>query len=714
MKKNALISFFIILNLLNFCCAKQTKQISFSKDGDGYLWFKNSKIQLKIDNTMGIKVFYNNGNELLSITKDKSISPEIPPSHFLIINGKEVSNFEIKSSKLKNINTTFGKGKRLSLKGKETDNRIEKELIIELYENYPDIALTKASYKNNGDNEIVIDKAYSNYFIVDESLVNPPDKIRGFWTFQGAAYLWGQDFAFKLPERFSRENYFGMNNSTTGGGIPLIDIWCDKCGIAVGHIESKPAPVYMPVTEKEDKSVEIAVYDKPEKSIKSKESYNTINTMLIVHSLDFFDALKQYGNIMKNILPPFKEPPELAYKNEWCTWGFRKDFTIEKIYKMIPRLKELEISSVILDDGWFPYYGDWWPLESKFPKGEEDVKQFVKRLHDEGFKVWLWWSPFSAVKEGDMPKMHPDWLIMNEDGNIHRSYDLCPAYPPVIEHHKKLVEKFVRDWDFDGFKLDFTRTNSAPPCYNPKHNHKSPWESYEQVSEVYKIIYETATSIKPDFLIEYCPCGIPPSIYQLPWFHLPVTSDPKIDQITNRVKMYKALYTPYTPVIEECTAVLAGPIYEIIIGTGGVPGTFATVLDEYHKKWLKIYREHMLSKGEYLNLYDIAFDFPEGHVIKKDSSFYYAFYTTPLLGSTKDRIWRFGTEFDSQLKEKPKETKLEIGKFEGKIHLRGLDESKNYSVIDYANNKNLGTIKGSEPYLSVNFDAYLLLKVTPE
>ena len=43
------------------------------------------------------------------------------------------------------------------------------------------------------------------------------------------------------------------------------------------------------------------------------------------------------------------------------------------------------------------------------------------------------------------------------------------------------------------------------------------------------------------------------------------------------------------PVLEEYCGVLAGPAYQLAIGTGGVPGTFSTYLDGYHEKWLKIY-----------------------------------------------------------------------------------------------------------------------------
>ncbi|MFC1557777.1 glycoside hydrolase family 36 protein [candidate division KSB1 bacterium] len=716
MKRLERVFVLILLAIINLHCVKKNTQITFTKENNRYMWFKNSKIQLKIDDSMGIKVFLNYDSGLLSLTRDREKFPKTTPSHFLVIDGKEIKDFKIINSDLTDITTKYGNGKRLTLKGIENNRKIEKELNIELYEDYPNIALTSASYKNTGSEELTIEKSYSNYFRIDESLVNPPNKQKGFWTFQGAAYKWGLDFTFELPDNFSRENYLGINdeNRGVGGGIPLINVWCDKCGIAVGHIEPKPAPVCMPVNTQEDKSVEIAVSEKPEKTLKPGEMYNTVNTILIVHTGDFFNALKPYADIMKQVLPEFKKPPELAYKNEWCTWGFRRDFTVEKIYNLIPRIKELGISSIILDDGWFEFNGDWLPTESKFPNTEEDMKKFVRRLHDEGLKAWLWWTPFSTVKEGEMSKTHADWLIKNKDGKIHSSYDLCPAYQPVKEYHKKLVEKFVGEWDFDGFKLDFARINAAAQCYNPKHNHKSPWESYEQVPDIFRIIYETAASIKPDFLIEYCACSVPPSIYQMSWFHLPVTSDPRIDQITRRTKMYKALFEPSVPVLEEYCGVLEGPIYELIIGCGGVPGTFSTKLDEYHKKWLKIYQEHIPSKGDYLNLYDIGFDFPEGHVIKKGDSLYYAFYTNPWLGMEKQRRWRFGTEFDAQPDEVFEEAEKQIIKFSGKLNLRGLDKSKIYTIYDYANNKDLGTVKGADPYINVEFETYLLLKVTAE
>ena len=98
------------------------------------------------------------------------------------------------------------------------------------------------------------------------------------------------------------------------------------------------------------------------------------------------------------------------------------------------------------------------------------------------------------------------------------------------------------------------------------------------------------------------------------------------------------------------------------------------------EKWLQIYREKMLSKGQYLGqLYDIGFDKPEAHVIAKGERLYYAFYAE---------------------------------RWEGAVELRGLD-SREYAVADYWTGRTLGPVSPSANRLSVSFQKFLLLEATP-
>jgi alpha-galactosidase len=99
------------------------------------------------------------------------------------------------------------------------------------------------------------------------------------------------------------------------------------------------------------------------------------------------------------------------------------------------------------------------------------------------------------------------------------------------------------------------------------------------------------------------------------------------------------------------------------------------------RRWIALYKEKRLPEGGYRGeLYDIAFDRPEAHVVEKDGQLYYAFYADH---------------------------------WDGPIELRGLGRGR-YTVVDYVNGKPLGTVAGSSNRLQVSFTQYLLLEATPE
>jgi alpha-galactosidase len=98
-------------------------------------------------------------------------------------------------------------------------------------------------------------------------------------------------------------------------------------------------------------------------------------------------------------------------------------------------------------------------------------------------------------------------------------------------------------------------------------------------------------------------------------------------------------------------------------------------------KWIGIYKEKMLSRGEYLGaLYDLGFDKPETHAIRRSGSMYYAFYAPE---------WR------------------------GKVALRGLAD-RTYRVTDYGNQKDLGAVRGPSATLEVAFEKHLLIEARPQ
>ena len=100
------------------------------------------------------------------------------------------------------------------------------------------------------------------------------------------------------------------------------------------------------------------------------------------------------------------------------------------------------------------------------------------------------------------------------------------------------------------------------------------------------------------------------------------------------------------------------------------------------KKWVAIYNDKMLSRGEYLNLYDIRFDLPETHVISKDGAMYYAFYAEAWNGE--------------------------------QVELRGLEKGVNYVVTEYTTEEQKTyTVDGSNPYIYPTFERDYLIEVKP-
>jgi alpha-galactosidase len=418
-------------------------------------------------------------------------------------------------------------------------------------------------------------------------------------------------------------------------------------------------------------------------------------------------------------------PSPETYEPFWCGWGYESDFTLNEIYGTLPKIKELGIKWVVIDDRWFDRYGDWNPRKKIFPGGEKQVKEFVDSLHKLGFLVKIWWTPTLAQPESpppggkwpshdpgssDLVKNHPDWLVLD---SLHQHprcprnmYFLNASLPAVQDHVRKLTHKFIADWGFDGHKLDAFWV--VPPSYDSS-TAKHPEDAYSSVPDLIRIIYAESKRLKPYSVTEICNCGTPQDFYQSLFIDQPVVADPtSFTQVRFRVKAFKALWGPQTPVFTdhvEHVATFTDPIVHDVedndkspddfastIGTGGVPGTkftwpkgFPKVTltperEAHWKKWLGIYQDKMLSKGDYLNLYDLAYDLPETHVIRKDSVLYYGMY---------NKDWH------------------------GKVVLKGL-QNRSYTVRDYAANIVLGTVKGPVASLDVNFKNHLLLECIPE
>jgi alpha-galactosidase len=622
-------------------------------------------------------------------------------SEFLSAGDKNYTDFKFTGSSTRVCQDEIGRGKEFSIRGRS--EMLEKEVVITSYDDFPTMLFFKVRYKNIGDNDLNVNGWTSNHYNLSAQAPRKNEPI--FWSYQPGSYGWENDWIQPLNPGFERENYMGMNHVDYGGGTPVVDIWRRDVGLAVGHVEKVPKLVALPVSVSDPTQASMAVVFKTSIKLGKGKILSTFSTFVAVHHGDHFQSLSEYSRFMGRQGFEFRDPPESAYETIWCGWGYEAHFTMEQFYGTFPMVRKLGIDWIVLDYGWDTGVGDYHLDPGKFPNGDADMRKVVNAIHAAGAKAKLWWMPLSVHPCTDMFQNHTGYLLLNEDGSpvfieFWKSFFLCPASEDVQRLTREFVIKAINDWGWDGLKIDGNNLNSVPPCFNPEHNHAYPEESVEKLPEFFKMIYETALSIKPDAVVEICPCGTNYSFYNLRYMNQAVASDPTSSwQIRQKGKTLRALsgskLAYYGDHVELSDG---GKDFASTIGIGGVIGTkfvwpvtskinsesgdinLTPEREKEWARWIGIYKDKMLPLGKYLGeLYDIGFDRPETHAISKGDTMYYAVFAE---------------------------------NFNGDLVLRGL-KTQNYKLMDYVNNKEIGSVSGPEGRIKVFFGKFLLLEAVP-
>jgi len=672
------------------------------------------------------------GNRL---TLDDPVSKREVSNERILVDGKEIRDFvlDLAHAKVSDSSGLLGaRGRKLEISGRSKASPVEETLAVEVYDDFPNLALMRLSLKNVGSGELRLGQVTTQQHRLNAALAEPAAPPYRLWSFQGTSYEWGRDSVRRISRNFSQPNAMGaISPSGAGGGIPVVAFWTASVGVALGHVEALPLVLSLPVKVERDQRIGVSLDLDAQATLRPGEVYSTPRSFVAVYAGDFYEPLALYARVLQRKGRTIPKPNGADYEANWCGWGYRSDVTPAQMLGTIPKLKELNINWATLDYRWFENFGEWEPRRDTFPGVA--IKKLVDEFHQQGIRVQLWWLPLAAGdgreweaigpeettpaarlqqrKVAQVVREHPDWLILDRSGKHARLFlnraALCPALPEVREYYGKLTEKFIGEWGFDGHKLDMCFT--VPACYNARHHHRSPEDSIRAMGEVFRVIFESTRRLKPESVTQICPCGTVPNVAWLPYMDQAVTADPVgAVQVRQRIKMYKALLGPQAAVYGDHVElsgmrragrgyVEVGKDFASTLGLGGVVGTKFTwpnygskfkrvYLDSEKealwKKWIALYNAKMLSRGTFQNLYVYGYDVPEGYAIEQDGKMYYAFFAP-----APSKAWK------------------------GEVELRGLEAGK-YRVYDYENGRDLGTIDGQNPRLATEFGQHLLLEVS--
>ncbi len=650
---------------------------------------ENGDISLMVDHKMHIKLASLNENTEIYhntfVPADYLVAREFTAKDFRLSNTSQHKNGNTIEYKLSGIYSNDG-------------YVIEKVMTISACDTLKGMLLFDIKYINKGTKEPTITSWVSHELRMDSPISS--DTI---WSLQTSSTNARKDWILPVGKGFYQKNYMGMNNSDYGGGIPVSDLWRSDGGFAIGLTEKTLKLVSLPVSMgKYEKFATTGInyeYEYPV-TLKQNDTLQTYSSFISVHKGDFFDPLKQFSKYMQSQGIKFAEPEDEAFEAVWCAWGYERSFTINEILGTLPKVKEIGFKWVDVDDGFQICEGDW-ETNSRFPGGDKDMRHIADVIHQHGLKAKLWWAPLAADPESNILKQKPEMQLLTKDGTPQYitwwdSYYLSPVNPVTAEYTSDLVKRFIDTWDFDGLKLDGHHLNCCPPDYNPASKLEYPEQAIELLPSFYQNIFETARKYKPNAVVQNCPCGDAMNFFNMPYMNQAVSSDPLSSwQIRLKGKVYKAIFDKIAYYADHVELSDNGNDFPTQIGIGAVVGSKFTYpkdnpnvktsylltpeKEKLYKKWVGIYNEKMLSKGEYLNLYDLAFDKPETHVVRKDNRLYYAFYADKWNG--------------------------------GSITLKGL-ENKKYTVCEYTgDDMKTYTLDGSNPVITPSFEGSYLIEV---
>lgn len=617
-----------------------------------------------------------------------------------LADGTTIDRFLLLDHDLKAATGPHGAGRRHMLRS-TSGGRLEQRIKVTFPDRYPALAIVEITYRNTGPTPLAI----AGWRSMTHDLLPHPG---GAWTFSGASHADRRDWVQRVKPGFDQRNFMGMNASDYGGGTPVAVVWRRDAGLAIGHLETVPRLVALPVFARPD-GTRLGMSGDEATTLDPGATLTLPTTFLMAHEGDHFRPLDAYRRLMaeRGIAAPAALPPA-TYAPVWCAWGYERNFNVDQITATLPKAKSMGLDWAVLDDGWQRAEGDWRLDPVKFPRGDADMTAFVTRIRAAGMRPRLWLAPLAVDPGTPLLRDHGDMLLLDRTGAPQKvtwwdAFTMCPAYQPVIDYHRAIVRKIIGEWGYEGLKLDGQHLNGVAPCHNPAHNHARPEESFEKLQDFWKALYDEARGINPEAVVELCPCGDSFAFHNLPATNNTPASDPLTSwQVRLKGKTFKALMGPQAPYSGDHVELSDNrDDWASTYGIGAIPSTKFTwprdtdrpidklppggfvltaAKEATWRKWISLYRDNMLSKGDYLGgLYDIGFDRPEAHAIAKDGALHYAFFAD---------------------------------KWEGAVELRGL-EDRRYVLTDGFTGMALGTATGTKAAVRVPFERFLLITATP-
>ncbi|QBE97354.1 Alpha-galactosidase [Blautia producta] len=189
-----------------------------------------------------------------------------------------------------------------------------------------------------------------------------------------------------------------------------------------------------------------------------------------------------------------------------CLMG---DPTEEKVKQIIDKIVDLGCEYYCLDAGWYDdgYWwdrvGEWMESSKRFPNG---LKTICDYANSKGMKMGLWLEIEVMGTSCELAEKLPDDWFICRHGKRHidnKRYLLDFRNPKVRKHCRMVIERLIRDYGVDYFKMDYNVSMGYGSDINSDSCADAILEHYRCLYQWYEEIFESY----PALIIENCSSG---------------------------------------------------------------------------------------------------------------------------------------------------------------------------------------------------------------
>ncbi len=326
------------------------------------------------------------------------------------------------------------------------------------------------------------------------------------WVFPylDCAGVWHPSCGFN---RSINADWSGYYKSMTASSAPVMALFSEdgRNRYTVAVSEAKEIIEMKPGIHEEDGTVLL--------QIKVPETYTAVTgkyeleVLIDRRDIPFYESIADVSKWWETDcgLTPI-EPVEAAREPVYSTWyNYHQELKDGEIEKECQLASEIGFKTVILDDGWqtddnnrgYAFCGDWEVSKNRFP----DFRGHIQRVHDMGMKYMIWYSvPFLGYKAKKWEQFK-DKILYYADSMGAGVLD--PRYPEVREYLVETYVKGMRQWNLDGFKLDFIDEIIAEKS-TPQYNDKMDFQSVQEALNCLMLqVYEAISKENPEVMIEF-------------------------------------------------------------------------------------------------------------------------------------------------------------------------------------------------------------------